>query len=41
MREAGGVEWIVREMATGHSPFVNEPAELAGILGELVGAFRG
>ena len=31
-----GVEWIVREIETGHSPFVVEPKLLAEILVEVV-----
>lgn len=30
-----GVEWIVQDIAGGHSPFVSRPKELAGMLFEL------
>ena len=35
MMEESGVEWLVREMETGHSPFIVEPKVLAEILVEF------
>lgn len=34
-----GVDWIVRDIAGGHSPFVSRPEELAGMLLELSNRF--
>lgn len=39
MLDGTGVEWIVRDIESGHSPQLSKPEELAGILVELVKGF--
>jgi hypothetical protein len=41
MIQGTGVEWIVRDIAFGHSPFLGKPEELTGLLGEFVKEFQG
>ena len=41
MMAESGVEWIVREMETGHSPFVVEPERLASIMVEVAEGWVG
>ncbi|KAI9685946.1 MAG: hypothetical protein M1820_010713 [Bogoriella megaspora] len=38
--EESGVQWIVKEIAAGHSPFMSKPKELAQALNELVDEFE-
>ncbi len=35
-----GADWIVRELQTGHSPFLSKPAELAALVQEYDEIFR-
>ncbi|KFY45988.1 hypothetical protein V494_00668 [Pseudogymnoascus sp. VKM F-4513 (FW-928)] len=39
--EKSGVEWLVREVETGHSPWASRPEELAEIIGGWVEVFAG
>lgn len=40
LMKASGVEWAVREIDSGHCPFVTSFRELAGVVGELVKGFQ-
>ncbi|OAL07687.1 hypothetical protein IQ06DRAFT_208888 [Phaeosphaeriaceae sp. SRC1lsM3a] len=41
MLEESGVEWIVRDVESGHSPQMSAAEELVGIVGEVVGILGG
>jgi len=41
MVEGSGVEWVVRTMESAHSPFLSDPEQLAGLVRDFVGIFRG
>jgi hypothetical protein len=40
MVQQSGVEWIVRDFATSHSPFMSKPEETAGCLVDLADMFE-
>lgn len=39
MVKYSGVDWILREMNTGHSPFLSNPQGTADIILEIISAF--
>jgi len=39
MIQGTGVEWVVRDIVTSHSPFLSKPAELTSLLKELAEEF--
>ena len=39
MLQRSGVDWITKDIDTGHSPFVSQPEKLASVIDELVNMF--
>ena len=39
--QRSGVEWIVKEIESGHSPFASKPSEVVETISELVEKFGG